>query len=77
MGQKSNPNSFNRKKQTAITFGGGVTSKTDYAALLKEYVALSSSITFLFEKNRCFVKHCFVTRNNEQSLTTIFVSFLV
>jgi hypothetical protein len=75
MGQKSNPNSFLKKKQT-ITFGGSF-YVGDYSKLLKEHISVTSNFIFLFEKNKCFVKNCFFIQNNEKSFTTFFISFLV
>lgn len=76
MGQKSNPNSFVIKKKKTVIFGG-TSYKGEYAALLKDHNSISSNLVFLFEKNKCFVKNCFLIRNNEKAFTTIFISFLV
>lgn len=75
MGQKSNPNSFIKKKKT-VTFGGSSYSG-EYSNLLKEHTSISSNLVFLFERNRCFVKNCFFIQNNEKAFITLFVSFLV
>lgn len=75
MGQKSNPNSFIKKKKT-VTFGGSSYSG-EYSNLLKEHISITSNLVFLFEKNRCFVKNCFFIQNNEKEFTTLFISFLV
>lgn len=56
---------------------GGSSYAGEYANLLKEHVSITSNFTFLFEKNRCFVKNCFFIQSNEKAFTTLFVSFLV
>lgn len=76
MGQKSNPNSFALKKKKTVIFGGS-SYKGEYAALLRDHNSISSNLVFLFEKNKCFVKSCYLIRNNEKTFTTIFISFLV
>lgn len=76
MGQKANPNSFQRSTKTAITFGSGH-RMNEYSTLLKEYFSISFNIVALFEKNNCVVKDCFFTTQNEKAFITLFINFLV
>jgi len=76
MGQKSNPNSFNLKKKTAIVFGGSH-GPTEYSTVLKESLFVSTNFVTLFEKHNCLVKECFFTSNSDKPFITIFISFLI
>jgi len=76
MGQKSNPNSF--QKNTQIVFKYGDSSNiSEYSTLFKENFSILTALKFFFEKKRCLIKNCFVIVNNEKSFMTIFVSFFV
>ena len=76
MGQKSNPNSFQLKSKKTVFFGSSF-YKGDYATLLQDQNSISTNLTFLFEKNKCFIKDIIFTSNNEKSFITIFISFLI
>lgn len=76
MGQKSNPNSFQlslKKNNNA----GSFQNKIEYASLIKDKIFVSSNLIFFFEKRNCLVKDCTFLINNQKSLVTIFISFLI
>jgi len=76
MGQKSNPNSFQlslKKNNNA----GSFQNKIEYASLIKDKIFISSNLVFFFEKKNCLVKDCTFFINNQKSLVTVFISFLV
>jgi len=76
MGQKSNPNSFQlslKKNNNAGSFQNNI----EYASLIKDKIFVSSNLIFFFEKKNCLVKDCTFLINNQKSLVTIFISFLI
>ena len=76
MGQKSNPNSFQLSSKKNND-GGSFQNKIEYASLIKDKIFISSNFIFLFEKKNCLVKDCTFLINNQKSLVTIFISFLI
>lgn len=76
MGQKSNPNSF--QKNTLKSFKCGDNSNIlEYSILFKENFSISTILKFFFQKKKCLIKKCFIIVNNEKSFMTVFVSFFV
>lgn len=76
MGQKSNPNSFQRLSQTTNHLSSSQ-HPFEYSNFLKEHYSISSNLTTFFEKNNCIVKDCFFIMNNEKSFITLYINFLV
>lgn len=76
MGQKSNPNSFQRLSQTTNHLSSSQ-HPFEYSIFLKEHFSISSNLTTFFEKNNCIVKDCFFIINNEKSFITLYINFLV
>ena len=76
MGQKSNPNSFQLSSKKNNN-GGSFQNKIEYASLLKDKIFISSNLIFFFEKKNCLVKDCTFLINNQKSLVTVFISFLI
>ena len=76
MGQKSNPNSFQLSLKKNNN-SGSFQNKIEYASLIKDKIFISSNLVFFFEKKNCLVKDCTFFINNQKSLVTIFISFLV
>ena len=76
MGQKSNPNSFQRLSQP-VNHLIGTQHSLEYSNFLRERSSISSNLTAFFEKNNCIVKDCFFMINNEKYFITIYINFLV
>lgn len=76
MGQKSNPNSFQLSLKKSNN-GGSFQNKIEYASLIKDKIFVSSNLIFFFEKRNCLLKDCTFLINNQKSLVTIFISFLI
>lgn len=76
MGQKSNPNSFQKSPQLFFKYGDS-SNILEYSTLFKENFVISTALKFFFGKKRCLVKNCFIIINNEKSFMTIFVSFFI
>ena len=76
MGQKSNPSSFQLSSKKNNN-SGSFQNKIEYTSLIKEKIFVSSNFIFFFEKKNCLVKDCTFLINNQKSLVTVFVSFLI
>jgi hypothetical protein len=74
MGQKSNPNSFQRLDNAVPLWSSQ--SKIDYSILLKNNFEISQVISSLFERNGCLIKECAFLRSKETNTSTLFISFL-
>ena len=74
MGQKSNPNSFQKQDLNAKLWS--TQSKKDYSLLLRNNFEMTENIRSIFERNNCLVKECIFLRSKETNLGTLFISFL-
>jgi hypothetical protein len=74
MGQKSNPNSFQKQSLNAKLWS--TQSKKEYSLLLKNDLEIKENIRSLFERNNCLVKECMFLRSKETNFGTLFISFL-
>lgn len=74
MGQKVNPNCFNKKNN--IYFFNSLFSPNEYSKLFLNIYSLKYVFTKLVEKNNCLVKNCFILINPKQRYLTIYLSVL-
>lgn len=76
MGQKSNPNSFNRANYLT-QFHSGFNNSFEYFHLFKDVFFLKQVIVKLFARNKCFVQECEVLINSQTGHMVVYLSFLV
>lgn len=75
MGQKSNPNSFN-KSNYKLQFQNSFLGSTEYRSLLRDSFFIKHYLVKVFERNKCFVQDCHVLLNPVTSRILVYVSFL-
>ena len=75
MGQKSNPNSFN-KSNYKLQFQNSFLGSTEYRSLLRDSFFMKHYFVKVFERNKCFVQNCHVLINPVTSRIFVYVSFL-
>lgn len=76
MGQKSNPNSFNRTN-FLNQFNNSFNNSFEYLHLFKDGFFKKQVLIKLFERNKCFVQECEVLLNSSTGHLIIYLSFLV
>lgn len=72
MGQKSNPNSFN--KNNSIVFHNSLTNFTEYSKIFLIILSLGQPLRMLFEKKGCLIKNFHFAVDSKRKNLIIYIS---